>query len=122
MGTGTAELSALWMLSYVSSAGSFDALIDVEGGAQQDRFVGGSQLISQRLAAELGDDVAFSARRCAGSPRTAAGSRSKPTASRSRAQRVIVDRRRRRSRRGSRSPPRSAVDATSSPSGWRTGR
>jgi monoamine oxidase len=49
------------MLSYVSSAGSFDALIDVEGGAQQDRFVGGSQLISQRLAEELGDDLALSA-------------------------------------------------------------
>jgi monoamine oxidase len=61
MGAGTAELSALWMLSYVSSAGSFDALIDVEGGAQQDRFVGGSQLISQRLAEELGDAVALSA-------------------------------------------------------------
>jgi monoamine oxidase len=37
MGTGTAELSALWMLSYVSSAGGFDTLIGVEGGAQQDR-------------------------------------------------------------------------------------
>jgi monoamine oxidase len=61
MGTGTAELSLLWMLSYVSSAGSFDALIDTEGGAQQDRFVGGSQLISQRLAQELGDAVVLSA-------------------------------------------------------------
>ena len=61
MGTGTAELSALWMLSYVASAGSFDALIDVEGGAQQDRFVGGSQLISERLAEELGDIVVLAA-------------------------------------------------------------
>jgi monoamine oxidase len=61
MGTGSAELSALWMLSYVSSAGSFDALIDVEGGAQQDRFVGGSQAISQRLAEELGDVIALAA-------------------------------------------------------------
>jgi monoamine oxidase len=61
MGTGTAELSTLWMLSYVSSAGGFDALIDVEGGAQQDRFAGGSQLISQRLAEELGDDLVLSA-------------------------------------------------------------
>jgi monoamine oxidase len=60
MGTGTAELSALWMLSYVSSAGGFDALIDVEGGAQQDRFVGGSQRIAQRLAEELGEDVVLS--------------------------------------------------------------
>ena len=61
MGTGTAELSALWMLFYVASAGSFDALIDVDGGAQQDRFVGGSQLIAKRLAEELGDDVILSA-------------------------------------------------------------
>jgi len=61
MGTGSAELSALWMLSYVRSAGGFDALIDVEGGAQQDRFVGGSQLISQRLAEDLGDAVVLSA-------------------------------------------------------------
>ncbi len=61
MGTGTAELSLLWMLSYVNSAGSFDALIDTEDGAQQDRFVGGSQLISQRLAQGLGDGVVLSA-------------------------------------------------------------
>jgi monoamine oxidase len=61
MGTGTAELSLLWMLTYVSSAGGFDALIDTEGGAQQDRFVGGSQLISKRLAEELGDSVILSA-------------------------------------------------------------
>jgi monoamine oxidase len=60
MGTGTAELSLLWMLSYVSSAGGFDALIDTEDGAQQDRFVGGSQLISRRLAEELGDALVLS--------------------------------------------------------------
>jgi monoamine oxidase len=60
MGTGTAELSLLWMLSYVSSAGGFDALIDTEGGAQQDRFVGGSQLISRRLAEELGEALVLS--------------------------------------------------------------
>jgi monoamine oxidase len=61
MGTGTAELSALWMLSYVSSAGGFDALIDVDGGAQQDRFVGGSHRISQKLAEGLGEGVLLSA-------------------------------------------------------------
>jgi monoamine oxidase len=57
MGTSTAEQSLLSMLSYVSSAGSFDALIDTEGGAQQDRFLGGSQEISVKLAAGLGDAV-----------------------------------------------------------------
>jgi monoamine oxidase len=60
-GAETAQLSTLWMLACVSSAGSFDALIDVEGGAQQDRLVGGSQLLSQRLAEELGDAVVVSA-------------------------------------------------------------
>jgi monoamine oxidase len=89
MGTGTAELSALWMLSYVSSAGGFDTLLDVEGGAQQDRFVGGSQLISQRLAAELGDDVVLSApvRRIA---QDGGGVGVEADGVRSRAQRVIV--------------------------------
>jgi monoamine oxidase len=61
MGTGTAELSALWMLSYVSAAGSFDAMVDVEGGAQQDRFVGGSQRLSLRLAEELGEGLVLQA-------------------------------------------------------------
>jgi monoamine oxidase len=89
MGTGTAELSALWMLSYVRSAGGFDRLIDVEGGAQQDRFVGGSQLISQRLAAELGDAVVLSApvRRIA---QDGGGVGVEADEVRSRAQRVIV--------------------------------
>jgi monoamine oxidase len=57
MGTGTAELSLLWVLAYVQAAGSFDALIDVEGGAQQDRLVGGSARISEKLAEGLGDAV-----------------------------------------------------------------
>jgi monoamine oxidase len=61
MGTGAAEISLLWMLSYVRSAGGFDALIDTEGGAQQDRFVGGSQLISERMAEGLGEAVALNA-------------------------------------------------------------
>jgi monoamine oxidase len=61
MGTGTAQLSLLWMLSYVSAAGSFEALIDTEGGAQQDRFVGGSARISTRLAEAIGDAVVLAA-------------------------------------------------------------
>ncbi len=89
MGTGTAELSLLWMLSYVSSAGSFDALIDTEGGAQQDRFHGGSQLISQRLAERLGDAVVL------GAPvwriaQDGAGLEVEADGLRARAQRVIV--------------------------------
>ena len=51
-----ADLSLLHVLFYTRSAGGFDLLLDTEGGAQQDRFVGGSQLISIRLAEALGGD------------------------------------------------------------------
>ena len=51
------DVSLLHVLFYVHSAGSLEILTDVEGGAQQDRVVGGSQLISIRMAAELGDGV-----------------------------------------------------------------
>jgi monoamine oxidase len=61
MGAGSDQLSVLWMLSYVNAAGSFDALLDTEGGAQQDRLVGGSQEISIRLAEALGDAVVLEA-------------------------------------------------------------
>jgi len=56
-----ADLSLLHLLFYTHSAGNFDALIGTEGGAQQDRFVGGSQELSLRVAAELGDAVTLSA-------------------------------------------------------------
>jgi monoamine oxidase len=49
------EVSLLHVLFYLRCAGGFRRLTDVAGGAQQDRFVGGSQLISQRLAARLGE-------------------------------------------------------------------
>ena len=51
------DLSLLHLLFYIRSAGSFDALLDTEGGAQQDRFVGGSQLVSLRLAERLAPDT-----------------------------------------------------------------
>lgn len=51
------ELSLLHACFYVRSAGSFELLTDVEGGAQQDRFVGGSQLVAIRAAEDLGDRV-----------------------------------------------------------------
>jgi monoamine oxidase len=51
-----ADLSLLHVLFYTHSAGGFDALIGTSGGAQQDRFVGGSQLVALRLAEELGDE------------------------------------------------------------------
>ena len=49
------DVSLLHVLFYIASAGSIEALLDAEGGAQQDRVVGGTQLISERIAEELGD-------------------------------------------------------------------
>ena len=54
------KLSMLYVLFYIASAGdkktpgSFARLISVQDGAQQDRFVGGSQLVSIRVADRLG--------------------------------------------------------------------
>lgn len=47
------ELSLLHVLFYVHAAGSFDDLVGTRGGAQQDRFFGGSQELPLRLAALL---------------------------------------------------------------------
>lgn len=55
-----ADLSLLHVLFYAASAGGWDDLLDTEGGAQQDRIVGGSQLISIRMAEALGDRVRLS--------------------------------------------------------------
>ena len=54
-GAEPADLSMLHVLFYSRSAGSFQRLIDTTGGAQQDRFTGGSALIPQGLAASLGE-------------------------------------------------------------------
>jgi len=48
------DISLLHLLFYIRSAGSLDLLFDTEGGAQQDRFVGGSQRVAERMAEELG--------------------------------------------------------------------
>ena len=47
------ELSALHGLYYIRCAGGINPLLDIEGGAQQDRIVGGVQALAQRMAAEL---------------------------------------------------------------------
>jgi monoamine oxidase len=60
------EVSMLFALAYVAAAGNestkgtIERLLDVRNGAQQTRFVGGSQLIAQRLAAALGSRVKLS--------------------------------------------------------------
>jgi monoamine oxidase len=48
------DVSLLHVLFYIRSAGSIEILTDTEGGAQQDRVVGGTQLISLRMAEQLG--------------------------------------------------------------------
>ncbi len=47
------DLSLLHVLFYIRSAGSLELLTDAEGGAQQDRIVGGSQLLALGMAAQL---------------------------------------------------------------------
>ncbi len=55
------DLSMLHVLFYTHSGGSFQRLIDTTGGAQQDRFVGGSAVIAERAAIKLGDIVRLEA-------------------------------------------------------------
>jgi monoamine oxidase len=54
------DVSFLHILFYTHSAGGFDDLIGTDGGAQQDRFVGGSQRLALALAERLGDAVRLS--------------------------------------------------------------
>lgn len=55
------EISALWALNYLGAGGGLDRMIGTEGGAQQDRIVGGSARLTQELAAGLGDRVILGA-------------------------------------------------------------
>ncbi len=50
-----AELSLLHALFYIKSGTSLDCLLNIDNGAQQDRFTGGAQLPADRLAAIIGD-------------------------------------------------------------------
>jgi monoamine oxidase len=54
-GAELAELSLLHFLFYVNAAGGIEPLLEVEGGAQETRFLEGAQEISRRLAERLGD-------------------------------------------------------------------
>ncbi|NUP41454.1 MAG: FAD-dependent oxidoreductase [Streptomyces sp.] len=61
------ELSLLFVLFYIAAAGNesntgtLERLTDTAGGAQESRFVGGSQQVPIKLAATLGDRVVLSA-------------------------------------------------------------
>ncbi|MDT5331739.1 MAG: monoamine oxidase, partial [Mycobacterium sp.] len=55
------EVSMLHAVRYVKAAGGLGRMLDVEGGAQQDRFPGGTQQIALRIAEELGPQVVLDA-------------------------------------------------------------
>lgn len=62
--TWGAEPDAVSMLHaarYIKAAGGLDRMLDVRGGAQQDRFPGGTQQLATRMAADLGDRVVLGA-------------------------------------------------------------
>lgn len=61
LATQPGEISLLHYLFYIHSGGGFDSLISTDGGAQQHRVVGGSQLIATRSAERLGDRVVLTA-------------------------------------------------------------
>lgn len=66
-GAPAAEASALFSLAYVAGAGNestpgtLDRMIGVADGAQESRFFGGSQIMSLRMAGDLGDRVVHDA-------------------------------------------------------------
>jgi len=55
------DVSMLHAARYTHAAGGLDRLLDVENGAQQDRFLGGTQQIAEAAAAELGTRVVLDA-------------------------------------------------------------
>lgn len=48
------EISLLFVLFYIRSAGSLEVLVNTAGGAQERQFDGGTQQIPAKLAAQLG--------------------------------------------------------------------
>ena len=54
------EVSMLHAVRYIKAAGGIGTMLDVEGGAQQDRFPAGTQQLALRMAEELGDRVRLS--------------------------------------------------------------
>lgn len=54
-------VSMLHAVRYVKAAGGLHRMLDVQGGAQQDRFLAGTQQITERMAEELGDRVILGA-------------------------------------------------------------
>ena len=55
------QVSYLCFLEYLRQGRGLESLIGTEGGAQQDKFVGGAWQIPQRMAQQLGDRVILNA-------------------------------------------------------------
>lgn len=59
LGSVASRISALWAGWYFAQGGGYAFLTNPHGGAQEAKFVGGSQSVSLRLAEELGDRVSL---------------------------------------------------------------
>jgi monoamine oxidase len=67
MGVDARDVSLLFAVYYIAgagdqtNAGTLERLLSIQGGAQELRFTGGSQVLMKRIAASLGDRVILSA-------------------------------------------------------------
>ncbi len=124
-GAGSGELSLLFALFYLHAGGGLTNLARTTGGAQEARFVGGSQQLADGMAAELGDRVLLGApvdavahfarpRRHDGTPRAPAGRPRRPVSSASADPCLGSARRARHAARAQRSPHLHAGTAGSS--------
>lgn len=57
----TSEISLLFALFYIKSGTSLECLFEIDKGAQQDRFIGGAQLIANRMAEQMSEEVQLNA-------------------------------------------------------------
>lgn len=55
------DVSFLYFLHYLNTGGGLDPMISIPKGAQESRFIGGAQLLSQKLADRLGRRVVLEA-------------------------------------------------------------
>lgn len=60
-GAESSELSLLYFLHYANAGEGLMNLVEIENGAQQDRFVRGAQSVSRTMAEALGDRVILGA-------------------------------------------------------------
>ncbi|WP_375001423.1 flavin monoamine oxidase family protein [Aeromicrobium sp. CTD01-1L150] len=60
-GCSPGDVSLLHVLRYIRAAGGLNHMLDVDGGAQQDRITETTQEIAKRLAGQLGDSIVLNA-------------------------------------------------------------